>query len=211
MTTPPAGHPPSFSYMPWPASAPISIRSVPGQTTCPTAHVPSICLWRAPFQCVWGLLLSHLIQDAFQVRKAHAHAVFVEILRQLFVLRHDPKVRRGPTFGVMFGARLRGLRWLCLAGVLFHSCQPAPKHGEADQTGFIHPSHAHGFAWAMSDQGQTTLIIHQPRTGKAIATVSGNETRDGSTLVRTFTHHPRSRPSFVTTSTMCTCLKPVRD
>ena len=128
----------------------------------------------------------------------------------------------------MFGARLRGLRWLCLAGVLFHSCQPAPKHGQADQTGFIHPSHAHGFAWATSDQGQTTLIIHQPRTGKAIATVSGNETRDGVDVGSDVPHITLDRArGFVTTSTThvhlleagaglngwrgCTSLKYLRD
>ena len=128
----------------------------------------------------------------------------------------------------MFGGPLHGLGWLCLAGVLLLSCQPAAKDKLEDQTGFFYPSHAHGFAWAMSDQGQTTLVIHQPRTGKTIATVSCDNNRSG-VLVGDHVPHitiDRAR-GFVTTSTThvhlleagaglngwrgCTSLKYLRD
>ena len=154
-----------------------------------------------PFDTFGASSLSHLVQDAFEVRESHAHAVFVEILRQLFVFRHDSKVRRGPTFGVMFGAPLRGLGWLCLASVLLNSCQPAVIDGHAE-TGFIHPSHAHGFAWATSERGQTTLVILQPRTGKAIVTVSNDENRSGVNVGVDVPHITIDRGrGFVTTST----------
>ena len=130
--------------------------------------------------------LAHLVQNAFQVGEAHAHAVFVEILRQLFVLRHDSKVRRGPTFEVMCRAPLRGLGWLCLVGILLLGCQPATEEGDAVKAGWIQPKHAKGFAWAVSDQGQTTLVLRQPRTGKVLATVSAANSRDGVEVRRTY-------------------------
>lgn len=102
----------------------------------------------------------------------------------------------------MFGTPLRGLGWLWLAGVLCHSCQSADQEGQAEPTGFVHPSHAHGFAWAKSDQGQTTLVILQPRTGKAIATVSGDENRDGVDVGSDVPHVTiECARGFVTTST----------
>ena len=154
------------------------------------------------FDALGSSALAHLAQNALQVRKAHAHAVVVEILRQLFVLRHDPKVRRGPTFEVMFRAPLRGLGWLCLVGIFLLGCQPAGEKGDAVKTGWIQPKHAKGFAWAESDQGQTTLVVRQPRTGKALATVSVANSRVGVDVGKDVPHVVVDRDrGFVTTST----------
>ena len=102
----------------------------------------------------------------------------------------------------MFRAPLRGLVGLCLVGILLLGCQSATEQGDAVKTGWIHPRHAKGFAWAVSDQGQTTLVLRQPRTGKALATVSAVNNRDGVEVGDDVPHVVVDRNrGFVTTST----------
>ena len=102
----------------------------------------------------------------------------------------------------MFQAPLRGLGWLCLVGILLLGCQLATKEGDAVKTGWIQPKHAKGFAWALSDQGQTTLVLGQPRTGKVLATVSAANSRDGVEVGEDVPHVVVDRDKgFVTTST----------
>ncbi|MEC7951183.1 MAG: hypothetical protein VX190_07475, partial [Bacteroidota bacterium] len=102
----------------------------------------------------------------------------------------------------MFRAPLRGLGWLCLVGIFLLGCQPAGEKGDAVKTGWIQPKHAKGFAWAESDQGQTTLVVRQPRTGKALATVSVANSRVGVDVGKDVPHVVVDRDrGFVTTST----------
>ena len=178
--------------MPWPASAPISIRSVPGSNNLSNrsraVHLPLALLFNA-FE---ASSLSHLIQDAFQVRRrmrmrsslrfCASCLSFAMTRRYAEVLPLVSCLDTSSRFKMVVPGR-------CSLPQLSTCSQ-----GEADQTGFIHPSHAHGFAWATSDQGQTTLIIHQPRTGKAIATVSATKLATESTLVRTFRTSPSIAP-----------------
>ena len=102
----------------------------------------------------------------------------------------------------MTGAPLRGLGWLCLVGILLVGCQRGEEkgaHGEAD---LIHPKHAKGFAWALSDEGSTALVVFQPRTGKALATVSASNHRFGVEVGEDIPHVVIDRDrGFVTTST----------
>ncbi|MGB0178527.1 MAG: hypothetical protein ACPF8U_00600 [Flavobacteriales bacterium] len=102
----------------------------------------------------------------------------------------------------MLQAPLRGLDWLCLVGMILLGCQPTTKEGDAVKTGWIQPKHAKGFAWAVSDQGQTMLVVRQPRTGKVLATVSDVNSRDGVEVGEDVPHVVVDRDrGFVTTST----------
>ena len=120
------------------------------------------------------------------------------------------------------------MTWLCLAGSLLLSCQLSGGDGGSAHAGLIHPRHAKGFAWGVSDQGQTTLVVFQPRTGMALATVSAVNSRDGVEVGEDVPHVVVDRDKgFVTTSTThvhlleagaglsgwrgCTSLKYVRD
>lgn len=128
----------------------------------------------------------------------------------------------------MFGAPLRGLGWSFLVVVFCHACQSGPVELDAEQKGMVRPRHAKGYAWVMSDEGQTMLVVFQPRTGKAIATVSSAEIRQGFDVGEDVPHVTINRArGFVTTSTThvhlleagsglngwrgCTSLKYLRD
>ena len=102
----------------------------------------------------------------------------------------------------MTRAPLRGLGWLCLAGILLFGCQRGEEKGRTWQADLIHPKHAKGFAWALSDEGTTALVVFQPRTGKALATVSASNPRVGIEVGEDIPHVVIDRDrGFVTTST----------
>ena len=102
----------------------------------------------------------------------------------------------------MFGAALRPLGWLYLAGFVLLGCQPSGEEMFSIHADLVLPKHAKGFAWAVSEQGQTTLVVFQPRTGKAIATVSHTERRRGVNVAEHVPHVIINRDrGFVTTST----------
>jgi len=102
----------------------------------------------------------------------------------------------------MYRAPLRGLGWLCLVGILLFGCLSSTEEGDAVKAGWIRPEHAKGFAWVVSDQGQTTLVVLQPRTGNALATVSAANSRVGVEVEEGVPHVVIDRDrGFVTTST----------
>ena len=70
------------------------------------------------------------------------------------------------------------------------------------QAGWGQPDHAKGYAWAVSEDGSTTLVVLQPRTGEVLATVSKATTRSGVLVEERVPHVVLDRGrGFVTTST----------
>ena len=201
-TTPPEGHPPSSSYIPWPASAPISRRSHPGSNSLLSrsraVHLPLACsLSMRTCPPPWRTRVRSRSKSATRMRIRSSLRFRAKSFSDAMTRRYF----KAPTFGLVRRQTLMAVTWgvalLCL-GLL--ACQNSASTTPRSAWAILDaPQHAEGHSWHVNGAGQVTLVLSNPRSGEALCAVVHGPWRGGSLDIPCVELAPE--PDVVTSST----------